>query len=494
MENRNQIFKLRPFGGENDQDEERIHATIFDYTVPMSYNAWAIYFKLDDQTSRPKVVEVLKTGLERTISQCRQLVGRFETNLDDDGYSFVKRKDDTVDFIVEYWDDANVPSLDEIQKAHFASSILGDVGRFCAPGMECGQRPACHPENKPVLCAFKANFIQGGLIFVMNHLHYCQDVMGWSSCARQLAGNCAAAMNGTGPPPWDPAAITDGDRFTPKLQARRGQEVEEPRSKPCPVSVSTKPASSLLIHLSKSKAIKLKKVAADSLATCPNPLSAWISTYDAFVALIWRTLTRHRRELYRVGSDEKPLLRQAINLRYNDRLNPPVADKFQRNLLWSARTQDLADQFTVAQIAETEPLGNIAARIRELTLSITQPAVEAAVTRMLALRDKSSLARDIKSLPPLSMVVTDWRRASLEGCDFGFGCPCAFRHLTPAAAACMVVVFPPRLHGQSGKDEGPEIALSVENELVNAISNDSRFTEFFEVRGYEVMHKDLVRE
>ncbi|TLS21529.1 uncharacterized protein PpBr36_10272 [Pyricularia pennisetigena] len=483
MQDKVQVYQLRPLGWENDQEEERIPATIFDYTVPMSYNAWAIYFRLDRETSRPKVVKALKAGLERTLSQCRQLVGRLELDPTDDGnYSFVKRKDDTVDFIVEYWDDVDVPSFDQLQNAHFASCSLGDVGRFGAPGMECGHNPACRPEN--------ANFIPGGLIFVMTNLHVCQDVMGWYWSARQLADNCFAAVNDTAPPAWDPAAISDGDRFTPRPQ-KVERPVEKPQENLSIGSVSPKPASSLLFHLSKSKARDLKSLAAGSRTASSDASSSWISTYDAFVALIWRTLTKHRRGLYPVQDDQRPLLTEAINLRFNNRLSPPVAKKYQRNLLWSAKTTDHPSQFTVAQVAETEPLGNLAARIRHMTSSVTQPVVEAGLAQ-LALRDRAGLARNIGQLPALTSVVTDWRRASLEGCDFGFGRPSAFRCLSRGASTCMVIVFPPRVDGSLGEEEGPEVAISIENELVHAILHDDDFTRYFEFRGYEVRHKDLV--
>ncbi|QBZ64962.1 hypothetical protein PoMZ_06663 [Pyricularia oryzae] len=487
MGSKSQVYKLRPLGWENDPQEHRIPLTIFDYAVPMSYHAWAVYFELDHQTSPAKVVETLKSGLERTLSQCRQLVGRLEIDTTGDGdYSFVKRKGDTVDLIVDYWDSGAVPSFEEIRNAHYASSVLGDVGRFGAPGMESGHKPGCHPENKPTLSAFKANFIPGGLIFVMNSLHCCQDVMGWYWSAHQLAGNCLATINGTEPPPWDPATITDGCRFTPKLHTAqtRAEEAQQGATTGS-VSHSTKPASSLLFHLSRSKANGLKGLATASRTASSDASSLWISTYDAFVACIWRTLTKHRRGLYPVQDDHTPLLTEAINLRFHNRLVPPMAEKYLRNLLWSAKTSDHSSRLTVAQIAETEPLGNVAARIRHLTSSATQPVIEAGLAQ-LARRDRTSRARNIAQLPPLTTVVTDWRRASLEGCDFGFGRPSAFRFLSRTASACMVIVFPPRVDGPLGEDEGPEFAVSVEDELVDAVLDDAEFSRYFEFRGYEV--------
>ena len=63
----------------------RKKTTSLDYLAAMTYNSYAIYFRLED-SERPKVVEALKAGLERTLSQCLHLVGRLEKNDDDDDH------------------------------------------------------------------------------------------------------------------------------------------------------------------------------------------------------------------------------------------------------------------------------------------------------------------------------------------------------------------------------------------------------------------------
>ncbi|KAH8845641.1 hypothetical protein MCOR27_010363 [Pyricularia oryzae] len=480
MPNKTESYKLRPLGWEKDADEERIHTTSLDYLAAMTYNSYAIYFRLED-SERPKVVEALKAGLERTLSQCRHLVGRLEKNDDDDDHSFVKRKDDTVDFLVEYWDDApDVPSFDELEQVHFATKNLGDTVRFSTPGMEYGEKPECHPDRKPVLSAFKANFIRGGLLFVMNHHHYCQDIMGWVWSARQLAGNCAAAMNGTAPPPWDPAAITDGKRFTANLAS--AQKVDGP--KPPERHPDLKPASSVLFHLPRSKAEELKK-----LAMPTDPSKQWISTYDAFTALLWRLVTKHRRGLYGSRDEDAPLLAEAINFRLAGRLSPPVAEKYQRNLFFAAASASLPEQLTTAQVAETAPLYELAAKIRTMTQSMTQPALEATLAQLAVVRDKTCLFTRVNSFPPLTIVTTDWREAELDSYDFGFGRPRAYRHLFPVVTENLLLIFPRRAAGPLGEDEGPEFALSLENEILDAFLKDPKFKKYFEFRGFELETK-----
>ncbi|AEO55607.1 hypothetical protein MYCTH_2299610 [Thermothelomyces thermophilus ATCC 42464] len=144
-----------------------------------------------------------------------QAAGRtIEKNENDDDHSFVKRRDSTVKFVVKYWEaEDGVPSLSDVENAHFASFSLGDTGRFVVEGMAYGEKPECLASAKPVVSTFQANFVHGGLIFVVNSHHYSNNVMGWANFVYQLAENCYSIANNTAPPPWDPANL-DATRFT----------------------------------------------------------------------------------------------------------------------------------------------------------------------------------------------------------------------------------------------------------------------------------------
>ncbi|KAL2169192.1 hypothetical protein VTG60DRAFT_6356 [Thermothelomyces hinnuleus] len=154
--------QLRPWGWENDPEEESLRFSSMDYLAACTYNSYALFFKLQDE-ERPKALAVLREGLEKTLAQCRQLVGTIEKNENDDDHSFVKRRDSTVKFVVKYWEaEDGVPSLSDVENAHFASSSLGDTGRFVVEGMAYGEKPECLPSAKPVVSAFQANFVPGG--------------------------------------------------------------------------------------------------------------------------------------------------------------------------------------------------------------------------------------------------------------------------------------------------------------------------------------------
>jgi hypothetical protein len=120
-------FLLHPLGFENDPEEERFPLSCVDYQAALTYNNYALFFKLD-HSAKKDVAAVLKTGLEMTLSQARQLVGTIEKDVDGD-HSFVKKKDSTVKFIVQWLDSPTdgFPSFSDIEKAHFTASALGDI-------------------------------------------------------------------------------------------------------------------------------------------------------------------------------------------------------------------------------------------------------------------------------------------------------------------------------------------------------------------------------
>jgi len=475
---RTEEYHLHPLGWETDPDEERLRFSSLDYLAACTYNSYALFFKLGDEEWASSVA-VLREGLERTLAQCRQLVGTIEKNEHDDDHSFVKRRESTVKFVVKYFEpEDGVPSMSDMEKAHFATSCL-DPSAFIVEGMEYGEKPECLPSAKPVISAFQANFIPGGLVFVINLHHYANDAVGWSNFVHQLAETCVSIANQTTPPAWDPANL-DASRFTASDFPPESKVNGPPRPERHPL---LRQSSSLLFHLPLSKVADLKQRA---IPKSQDEAVSWISTYDAFSALLWRVLTRHRAALYNSGSDETPLFVEAVNMRR--RTDPPVAKRQQRNLFWGVASAAHPHPLTVAQVVAKEedvPLSRLAAKIRTMTNSMDQAALDEALAMLAPIRDKTCLFTRVNSFPPLSVTVTDWRETAIcQKADFGFAQPCAFRHFFDTVTEGLILVYPPRK--SNSPDEGCEFVVSIENEIVEAVLQDSDMREYFEFRGYEV--------
>ncbi|KAI0384212.1 acyltransferase [Hypomontagnella monticulosa] len=470
-------YRLHPRGWENDPEQESFRLSSLDYLAACVYNNYALFFRLDDRADRGRVALVIKEGLERTLAQARHLVGTIEKNEYGD-HSFVKKKDSTVGFVVQYLDspDDNFPSISDLENTHFASSKFGDkIPLLSWHGLTYGERPECHPNSSPFVSAFQANFIPGGLVLNMHSHHFANDVMGWASLAHQLADNCASIVNHAPAPGWDMECVHHTRFIAPEVPEKAKTEGPSPSSRyPHPPSVA------LLLHLPKSKAAELKK-----LATPTD--GSWISTYDAYSAFLWRYLSKHRDSLYHTTPTDSSLWGEAINMR--SRLNPREPERIQRNVCFAATSATAPTRLTNAEVISEAPLSRLASYIRSLTNSMTEEALKKVLQVMAPIRDKTSLCIRIDSFPPLTIIMTDWRNTKICDADFGFGKPIAFRHLfANKIDEGLVIVYPPRATGNP--DEGCEFMIPFEKQLVDQLLGDPEFSKYFEFRGYETTVED----
>ncbi|KAI1375120.1 transferase family-domain-containing protein [Hypoxylon crocopeplum] len=476
-----EIHELHPIGWESDTSDEFFKLCTLDYCVAQVYTNWALFFKLSD-ADKPKTIPVLKRALEVTLSQCRQLCGVLEEH-PDGGLCFHKKKEDTVEFHVQWLDgpedEGKYPSFDELEKRHFVSQALGDIETWCVAPMTYGEKPVAQPESNPKCSAFKANFIHGGLVFMMHHHHYANDIMGWAGELHQLAENCAAIWKSPENPTlpaWDPACL-DLSRVT-KPDPPEDQLVDGPVS---PLRhPDHKVGQWLLFHLPKSKTAELKKLAS------PKDGSYWISSYDAYMAYIWRMLSKHRAKLFK--PDPKQILQwgEAIDMRrrFHD---PPVPQRIQGNVLFVAWSfQNSASQLTVEEVISETPLSQLAWYIRQLTNGVSQESLDVALSAIASVRDKPALFLRTDSSPPMSNFTTDWRETQTGEADFGFAKPHAFRFPFDTVTAGLTIVLPVRTNGApAGEDEGNEFAIGFEKELANDLIEDPEWNSFFEFRGVD---------
>lgn len=436
----------------------------------LQWNNYVLFFKLDEE-DKNKTIAVLKQGLERTLSQCRHLVGTIEKNNDGD-HSFTKKRDSTVGFTVQWLDSAEdtFPSFSEIEKSNFVSSSLGDPAILSVYPMTYGEKPECSANASPIISAFQANFIPGGLILNMHNHHYANDVMGWASFTHQLAENCYAIINKTHFPSWDPACL-DSSRFTSK-DIPEEAKIDGPS--PPERHEGHLPSSSLLFHLPASKAKELK-----SLATPAD--GSWISTFDAFSALLWRVITKHRAAVFKPDLQAPILWLEAVNMR--KRVGPRLPERAQGNIFWAALSSMHKTQLTADEITSKVPLSHLAAYIRTLTNNTTQEGLEKALEMIASIRDKASLFIRINSFPPMTLATTDWRETRICEADFGFGRPKAFRHLFDSGNEGLIIVYPPR--NTSNPDEGCEFVISLEKAIAAQVIEDPELKQYFEFRGIE---------
>ncbi|KAK4223061.1 hypothetical protein QBC38DRAFT_426174 [Podospora fimiseda] len=471
-----EIITLRPTGWESDPEDECFQLSTLDYCVAQVFTNYALFFKLPPDADKNAIISILKRGLEITLSQCRQLCGILETLPSGQGLGFHKKRESTVEFHVQDLQDQGTlyPSLQDLASQNFVSQALGNLDTWCVAPMTYGEKPEAEPSTNPKASAFKASFIRGGLIFIMHHHHYANDVMGWAGELYQLAENCSAIFhNPTNPslPPWDPSCL-DLSRMT--IPSPPESEMIEGPTSPLR-HPGHKKSEWLLFHLPKSKAAALKALASP---TDDN----WISTYDAYTALIWRVLTKHRLTIYPHNLSDPLLFGEAVDMRRRMAVPP----RMQSNVVAVALDSQLPDtpQLTVDQVAHSAPLSTLATHIRSLTNSITESTMTSTLQQISRVKDKTGLFLRIDSFPPLSTFVTDWRDTNPCEADFGFGKPVAMRFPFDTVTNGLTVVYP--IRGDTGnEDEGNEFSVALEREIKEGLLRDEEWNEWFEFRGVD---------
>ncbi|KAK1987829.1 acyltransferase [Colletotrichum cereale] len=470
-----EFYDLHPYGWENDPEVERFRFSTLDYLSVISYNHFALFFRLDD-AEKPRVVEILKAGVERTLAQVRHLNGRIEKD-PRGGYSFTKKKDDTVRFVVQWLDNpedaARYPSFDDIERAHFTALSLGDLGLWAVEPMTFGYKLEADLERSPVTSAFKANFVRGGLVLSTHCHHAAVDVMAWAGFVHQLAENCYAFAKGTAYPTWDPACLDLSRLLKPEPPEEEKVEGPPPPDKH-PDHLG---CCSYLFHLPKSKAARLKELAKPEDGT-------WVSTYDAFSAFIWRHVTRLRAPVFKPAPDSKIIYFGAIDMRRRMHSPRPPA-RIQQNVMFVAlSTTAPVVQPTVSELISGWPFWKVARYIRQLTDSVTQERLDEILETAATIRVKANLSARFDTHPPMSIGQSDHRSANIALADFSFAKPAAYRYLMNEVPNNGILIYPSR-DPSPKSDEGPEVVIMYETDLAQTLIDDPIWNEFFEYRGIE---------
>ncbi|KAK4188566.1 hypothetical protein QBC35DRAFT_495826 [Podospora australis] len=475
------IIHLHPQGWENDPADEYFKLSTLDYCVGQVYTNYALFFKLPSPLPTDhadNIIATLQRGLEITLSQCRQLCGTLSPHPSGDGsLCFHKTRDSTVEFHIQSLPAGNGPPFADLQSQHFASRSLGDMSTWCVAPMTYGEKPEAHPSSQPKASAFKLSFITGGAVFMMHHHHYANDVMGWAGELHQLAENCAAVWNDTSLPSWDKSCLG---------LSRLTVEVPPEQQVDGPVSPAKHPdhkrASWLLFHLPKSKTAELKALA--------YPDEGYISSYDAYTALLWGVLTKHRLKLFPDANPSSTLLwGEAVDMRRRLKYSPPIPARIQGNVVHVALSaQSVVPPLTVQDVVSAEvPLSRLAGYIRSLTNGATQASMEATLAAIAPIKDKSALFLRVDSFPPLSNFISDWRDTNHCEADFGFGKPFAFRFPFDTVTNGLAIVYPVRSSegAPAGEDEGNEFSIAIEDEIREDLLKDEEWTKWFEYRGVD---------
>ena len=161
-----------------------------------------------------------------------------------------------------------------------------------------------------------------------------------------------------------------------------------------------------------------------------------------------------------------------------------MSKRYQGNVQCAGLSFLQEKQLTLAEVISEAPLSRVAAFVREITNSMTRDTVKATIAKVAPVRDKSNLHFRLDSMPPMSLVVTDWRGADMCAADFGFGRPVAVRQLAGKAVENLMIIYPPRTV-EGDPNHGLEVVLPFEKHAVTMLIKDPDMNQFFTFRGFE---------
>ncbi|KAI2616721.1 transferase family-domain-containing protein [Hypoxylon sp. NC1633] len=461
---------LRP-SGPSASSAETFRLSTADHVVTQHYSVWAIIFKLGGEDPAV-IIRGFKKALEMTLGQCRHFVGRVEVNEHGD-FSIVKKPFSTVRLNVRRLNGAHdtCPSFDQMESEGFTSQALGDPASITIEGMTMASER--HPSTSPEVSGFQLTFVRGGCILAVHRHHLVCDVSGLTSLVRQIAGNCRAVFANAELPDWDDAWMDRSRFITPTVaDVDQVQPPEAPQRHP-----DWLPCSWLLFHINQANVAELKQLATPDDGT-------WISTYDAIVAFLWRIITKNRADIYKPDLSAPAIFMVSVNMR--NRLNPPVHERYQGNLVCGGLSFRQGNVPTLADVISDAPLSRLAAFIRKVTQSVTSQTMDDMLESAAPIKDKSTLHVRLDSVPPMSLAATDWRKVLICDEDFGIGRPAAARFVADTVFENMVTLYPSRtLQSTNGSNTGVEVVVPFENHAVDKLIGDDEMRKFFEFKSVE---------
>ncbi|THX25074.1 hypothetical protein D6D10_09995 [Aureobasidium pullulans] len=468
---RQETIQIHPMCWEDEPDTQAISLSAFDHLMPRIYVLITLVFALDASVNTSEIIEHLKAGLEITVAQFPALAGTLQTNEKDGSLWVQRKKENTVDMVVNWQngeEDTELPTYQELAKGGFPAAMLeGD--KLLPQAVTAKQlfRGDNDDKDTPV-STFQVNFIRGGLILGIGVHHSVSDGPGCDGFLSQWAENTRAIKNGNRLPRFNPMNL-DRSRLnsTATPTATRMQElseklptfrlVKEPPTLPEDFVMPS--FSPTMYHFPKQRCERLKNDCKPS-----NP-DAWVSTYDCIMAVLWRATTRAKIPMLEPDMDKKINLTHAVNNRKI--LNPPLPDRYLGNAVSLAQVTPTATKDVIAEDA----LPAIALAIRSSISRITPESIQDSAEWVAGIENKSQININVDAFLGMDLAATSWQQmSSYTQQDFGFGVPKAVRFPKPDWEG-YVFVYPER-------EEGVEVCVLLEDACQGRLREDEELGRY----------------
>jgi hypothetical protein len=399
-----------------------------------------------------------------------------------------KKKDSSVGLHVSTMDSSgenSFPSFEYLNERNFPVHLINgyDVLPTSVTKKQLFSPLGENADDGLIISTFQINFIEGGLILAAAIHHNCSDGVGCDGFLRKWAESSAAVTHGKPFQPIDEGSLSRERLSAAKPSEARWTELDGrfPIFKylggPPPAPPADFKMPSLKIrtwHFPKSKSALLKAEASTDVR------DVRISTYDAIMGILWKTITRAKLDLIKPDLETTTLLAHGMNTRNN--LQPPLPEHFLGNAVALPRTEPLV----IKDILADGSLPQLAAAICASTQSITTEYVSELPEWLAGLEDKRWIAINMTAFLGMDLAGTSWQSmTSYEHHDFGFGLPKALRWPHPQFEG-YVFVLPSRASVKPhGSDEGTEVIVCLEETCHDRLLKDDEILQYTQPRGID---------
>ena len=423
----------------------------------------------------------LQFGLQQTLTQIPFLGGILREDNDGRGRLHIASGPGILFRRVDLTEN-NSLSYPQLKDAHFPSNAFN--GDELAP-----VGPVPEKSGAPVMAA-QANFIPGGLILTVCFHHFAVDAAGVGSVLRTWAENTRASHDGGSElKPVEPFPQELQDRtplfgskgLDPKdnikhypqyklLSASDLPTLENSSDQTEPAAYPTiPPIKSAILYFSASSLSTLKALASPTA----SPETSYISTNDAFSALLWSSITNARGLTSHDNKDSNtPQSRLLFSINCRKLFDPPIPSSYLGNVI----IYGAADQ-PISILENPSELSTIASAIRKAVNKVDHDHVQGLISLINSLTTPADLQPDMKCFLGPDLAMTSWRDMGISGLDWGPGIGKVKRLRVLATAFDGIILVLPAL-----EDGGLEVFIGLEADAMGRLVNDVDLLRFAQVR------------
>ncbi|KAH8887960.1 putative enoyl-CoA hydratase/isomerase family protein [Thozetella sp. PMI_491] len=444
----------------------KLQLSHWDRNLPPTHSKRILCFSLSPDVDYQRVVDYLYIAFHHTIQRAPFLAGSIVPfSVEEGGRPWLRNLVSQGSARLEVKDLSRELSFAELERSNFSQNLLNTEQLCPLPNV-------VYISEEPVpVCAFQANFVQGGLLLVVSIVHIAADGRGVTQVIDIFAKELRKAQSGESRFPLeqredvyhsDRTALITGNGVHGAIENHAAWSSSASNAHPKIRDVDN---FCQTFRISAKDVLELKRVA----TAPPCGSEAWISTNDAISAFIWRSimLARYRAGILAGGAITH--LAQPIDCRALLRLPDPYFG----NAIYVTKTSMPLALLADGQSGIAEASRVMRADINSMTAEKFRDLV-GYVERTE--RDCHTRLNILEDLPVSGILLTSHFKFAQHEMDFGSifgdGHMKALRLAAKGTIAGAVVVMP-RL-----QDGSCEFMITEQPKTIQCLLEDEMFTRF----------------